>query len=220
MTMTLDTRGFADLKRRAHTMAPEIPSSKLAEILSAGLGYRTHAALLTDISRAGWIERAVDDTKAAQRAAALGVAAPASLMAALEAAEPNGPVSLTAADVHDVIRLAEICNREGAEKMRNLDGSGLYTMGQLAAVGLLEQSDARKALESRIGALTKAALLELMAFMWIGRARDEVDANGWHAYLANAYRTHDEGSVVYIAQKSLSLPKYLADGMRLIPLPH
>jgi Protein of unknown function (DUF3775) len=217
MKMTLDARAFADLKRRAHLMAPQIPSSKLAEILSSGLGYGTHAALRSDMARAGWIERKPDDAKAAQRAAALGIVAPAGLMASLEAREPDGPVSLTAADVRDIIYLAEACNRESAGKMRDLDGSGVYTFSQLAKVGLLERTDAEEAVESRIGALKKPALLELMALVWIGRERVAVNADHWRAHLANARRIHNEGSVSYIAEKSPALPKYLAAGMRLIP---
>ncbi|HXZ00453.1 MAG TPA: DUF3775 domain-containing protein [Stellaceae bacterium] len=220
MTITLDTRGFADLKRRAHAMAPQITSSKLAEVLSAGLGYSTHAALIADMSKIGWIEREVDDAKAAQRAAALGVAARAGLMAALEAQESERPVSLTAADVRDIIRLAETCNREDAEKMRNLDGSGVYTMSQLQAVGLLESSDAQDALVTRIGALTRPALMELITLVWIGRDGDEGDVDDWQANLAHAYERSDEGDVIYIAEKRDALPRYLAEGMRLIPLPH
>jgi hypothetical protein len=135
-------------------------------------------------------------------------------------AEPDGPASLTAADVRDIIRLAEAFNREEAEKVRNLEGSRIYTIRRLVPVP--EQTDAEAALESRITALTKPALLELMALVWIGREiciGRERDASGWRAHLANAREVHDEGSVAYIADKSPELPEYLASGMTLIPLP-
>jgi len=70
----------------------------------------------------------------------------------------------------------------------------------------------KKALREKIGNLTPAARMELMALMWIGREPDWAFDDA----LAYAYKNSNDGDVEYIAGKAMGLSIYLHKGLALI----
>jgi len=117
-------------------------------------------------------------------------------------------------DVFSVIEAAERANAASPPSelgMRLSEGLALFT-GPTPEDAALEQS---------IRALSHKARMELMALIWIGRGDDREaiarDPNGTYlACLAHARRNSDAGDVHYVAERSLSLPTYLREGLKTL----
>jgi hypothetical protein len=217
--MTVDARAFAELKRRAHRLGPDIPSSKLAEILAAALGYRTHASFRAALAKHGWVERSGPPRRGTiQRAILIGVDPDdAETVASMLELPATRPMSLAEEDVREIIALAEEWRDEArgkrdearADQNEEADGTAATWVDPLSG-------PARRALVRRIDGLTKPALAELIALMWIGRG--DWGAEDWPEAVRMALPMWHQGGLSYVASR-LPLPRYLMDGVRQVAFP-
>jgi hypothetical protein len=116
--------------------------------------------------------------------------------------------SLTRKDVLEVAKLADAC------KAKNQPGFLHYPSAEADKMTkeiLKGGSPERKRLVAKIESLTPEALEELEALMLFGRGDH---AATFAECLEHAARNRSEGTVGYIAGKSLALGSYLRDGLK------
>jgi hypothetical protein len=218
--ITVDETVFADLKKRAHQAIPDVPSSKLAEILAAALGYRTHASLRADIRKKGWIDCVDDEMLAQARSTELGITLPSGVLDAVLMQKPTYPLHLTKILLQDLIQLAQASLDENEAIHANVGtargGVKIYTAGELISVIRNNTKPAHNALFERLEGLGKPAQIEVTAAMWIGRG--DYGVEDWVAAMDEATENWDDYAANYIAEKSLLLAEYLSEAAAALKL--
>jgi hypothetical protein len=200
---------FARLKLICWPMCPEIKSSHLSEILAAGFGFSTHAALRSRASDIP-VELEWDDESAASRAGSLQ-------SAALPQRVVEHPL-VTMLGVLKYINVWQLERLAGKEIQSTDDHLKSKPLGGLADAAAHPASTdgpgrSRRDLYQMVLAFSQEQLWEVQAVMWIERELHPND-DSWRLQPLFEYArdSHDEGSYGYVASK-LGLGKYLRMGL-------
>jgi len=113
---------------------------------------------------------------------------------------------LTIAQIHAIIEQAEKLNLKHPPS-----DIGIRAGSDEAKDRVLQYETDGKPLKREIGRLDHDARMELMALVWVGRGDGDFES-----CLEHARQNTDEGDVPYIAEKAMSLPTYLRNGLKKI----
>lgn len=206
-------RRVKSIGRQLH---PEIKSTHLSEILAAGLGYRTHAALNVAISNQP-VYLEWSDERANRRADA--ISSPHLDPGILRRPEILNLGVLKHLDAWSIERVCDIATRAALEQDELLPRSGklsamMARINELTEKGVWPTS-LHTELQTTVRSLLAPQLFELQAVMWLERERYSDSQWRWSRLVEHAENTHNDDSYAYVLSKG-SLGQYLWIGLQMM----
>lgn len=197
MAYPISVPSFERAKMVCGRICPDIKPTHRVEILAAGLGFRTHAALRSSLSYTA-VECDWDEERAIARAKALSSPLmPADILSSHAIRSLGVLVHLNSWDLERVAGLADAASED---RTRLLPTSGNF--GQLAraeeaarAAGVWP-TEAKRGIEAAIRSMSPPELWEVEAVMWL--EREKYGRPNWAYHRRHAQSIYDADSYRYV----------------------